>query len=171
MQGPGWHHSGRGTLPPLDLANSETQLSFTAKAKWDSLIYGTQKCANTHRTPSLWTGRARTPCVSWGRRPSADPAGRQAGELVRGREDKIYRYSIQHLLWSACKQRVCLEQLKTAKTTGNIRHWDHRVTILTGHLWESFDWACFQQNRVRQDQSCSFEEKVGGAMERTQLRL
>lgn len=49
-----------------------------------------QKFANTHRTPSLWTGRARTPCVSWGRRPSADPAGGQKGRRGgAGREEEM----------------------------------------------------------------------------------
>lgn len=49
---------------------------FCSKRKWDSWILIAQ-FTNTHRIPSLWTGRARTPCVSWGRRPSADPVGAQ----------------------------------------------------------------------------------------------
>lgn len=113
--------------------------------------------ANTHRTPSLWTGRARTPCVSWGRQPSADPAGRQAGELGAW-ERRQGIQGIQHLFWSAC-----LKQLKTAETTGNNRHRDHRVTIPTGRVFSRTGHD--RTNRV------PLGEKVGGAMERTELRV
>lgn len=52
---------------------------------------------------------------------------------------------------------------KTAETTGNNRHRDHRVTIPTGRVFSRTGHD--RTNRV------PLGEKVGGAMERTELRV
>lgn len=126
VQEPGWHHSGRGTLPPLDLVDSETQLSFTTKAS-ESLeenFFWHENILQTLTGLHLSGQDVHRHLVSLGS-VNHQPilSDRQESWWVR---DRTRHAGIQHLFWSAGKELVRLKQLKTAKITGNISHQHQR---------------------------------------------
>lgn len=89
-RGPGSRHSGRGTLPPLDLGNRRTELSFTAKENELFVLYF------KHSQDSISLDRTCTDTFCLLGASTISRSCRQADRLVCGREDESW-----HLLVSS----------------------------------------------------------------------